>query len=158
MIFAKLGKEAQSAVYPPVLRRALAYLRNTDLMKLPLGRHDLDGDRLFLFVMEFEPRDFEGSHPEVHRNYVDLFYWPEGGERIGISSCDEKTELIEVQPEKDIAFLKDAHNESFLTAEAGDFAVFFPWDAHRPSLKIDGETRRSRKCVMKIRLDLFEEN
>jgi len=39
--------------------------------------------------------------------------------------------------------------------EAGSFAVFFPWDIHRPACAIN-EPASIRKVVVKIRLSLFE--
>ena len=48
-------------------------------------------------------------------------------------------------------------DESFLIAKEGDFAVFFPWDAHRPALMLGDAPATSRKCVIKIQMSLFEE-
>ena len=42
--------------------------------------------------------------------------------------------ICEARPQNDISFLESAADESFLIAKEGFFAVFFPWDAHRPGL------------------------
>lgn len=155
MIFAKLNGEGNYAVYPPAIQRALAYLKSTDVMQLPLGRHEIDGDRIFVNVMDMTTHGFEGSHPEIHQQYADLFYWPEGGEKIGVSAYTGKETLHEARPQDDISFLESAADESFLIAKAGFFAVFFPWDAHRPALMLDDTPATSRKCVVKISMELF---
>ena len=68
------------------------------------------------------------------------------------------TEAVwEAHPENDIALLEDVANESILVATAGCFGVFFPWDAHRPALYLGDGPATSRKCVIKISMDLFDE-
>ena len=156
MIFAKLNGEGNYAVYPAAIQKALSYLQSTDVMQLPLGRHEIDGDRIFLNVMDMTTHGFEGSHPEIHQKYADLFYWPEGGEKIGVSAYTGAEALCESRPQDDISFLASAADESFLTAKAGFFAVFFPWDAHRPGLMLGDAPATSRKCVVKISMELFQ--
>lgn len=155
MIFAKLNGEGNYAVYPAAIQKALAYLKSTDVMHLALGRHEIDGDRIFLNVMDMTTHGFEGSHPEIHQKYADLFYWPEGGEKIGVSAYTGEESLCESRPQDDISFLDSPVDESFLIAKEGFFAVFFPWDAHRPGLMLGDAPATSRKCVIKISMELF---
>lgn len=155
MIFSKLNGGDTFAAYPEAIRTALEYLRNTDMISVPLGRHELDGDRMFVNVMDMTTHPFEGSHPEVHQKYIDLMYWPEGGERIGVAPYLGSEPVYEAHPENDITLLDTVQNESILTATAGCFGVFFPWDAHRPGLFLGDFPATSRKCVIKISMDLL---
>lgn len=157
MIFSKLGIEGSRSPYPKAIRTVLDYLAATDVMALELGRHDLDGDNIFLNVMDMTTRPFEGSHPEVHQRYIDLMYWPEGGERIGVAPYLGSEPIFEDPPEQDITFLAEVENESILLATAGCFGVFFPWDAHRPGLMLGDAPATSRKLVAKIAVELLEE-
>lgn len=156
MIFSRLESASSFAACPQAVRKVLERLRDTDVMALPLGRHDLDGDRVFLNVMDMTTRPFEGSHPEVHRKYIDLMYWPEGGERIGVAPYLGTEKIFEARPEGDITLLEDVANESFLLATPGCYGVFFPWDAHRPGLMLGDAPATSRKCVAKILADLLK--
>ena len=72
MIFAKLNSDPQFRSYPKPVRQALRYLREADLLAMPLGRHDIQGDDIFLNLMEMTTHPLEGSHPEVHEKYIDL--------------------------------------------------------------------------------------
>lgn len=155
MIFARLNGGADYCVYPAAIEKVLSYLKSTDVMALSLGRHDIDGDRIFMNVMDMTTHPFEGSHPEIHEKYADLFYWPEGGEKIGVSAYTGKEAICEARPQNDISFLEAAADESFLIAREGFFAVFFPWDAHRPGLMLGDAPATSRKCVVKISMELF---
>ena len=157
MIFSKLCANDPCLAYPQAIRQVLDWLRNTDTMALPLTRHDIQGDEIFVNVMDMTTRPFEGSHPEVHQKYIDLMYWPEGGERIGVAPYLGTEKVFEARPEGDIALLEDVENESFLLATAGCYGVFFPWDAHRPGLMLGEAPATSRKCVAKIQVALLKE-
>ena len=158
MIFSKLNGSDTFAAYPKAIRQALEFLRSTDLMALPLGTHPIDGERMFANLMDMTTRTFDGSHPEVHDKYIDLMYWPEGGERIGVAHRTGAERLVTPRPEGDIDFLEAVEDESILTATAGHFGIFFPWDAHRPGLMLGDAPATSRKCVIKISLELLKDD
>ena len=111
MIFARLNGGADYCVYPAAIEKVLSYLKSTDVMALSLGRHDIDGDRIFMNVMDMTTHPFEGSHPEIHEKYADLFYWPEGGEKIGVSAYTGREAICEARPQNDISFLEAAADE-----------------------------------------------
>ena len=157
MIFSRLDEERSFAACPHAIRKVLEYLRDTDVMALPLGRQEIDGERIILNVVDMTTSPLEGSHPEVHQQYIDLMYWPEGGERIGVAPYLGTEKVFEARPEGDIALLEDVENESFLLATAGCYGVFFPWDAHRPGLMLGEAPATSRKCVAKIQVALLKE-
>lgn len=156
MILSRLNANDPFTAYPKAIRTVLDWLRAADVMALPLGRHDIAGDDIFVNIMEMTTRPYEGSHPEVHREYIDLMYWPEGGERIGVAPYLGTEPVFESRfPGQDIALLERVENESILLAPAGFFGVFFPWDAHRPGLMLGDAPATSRKCVAKIRVALL---
>lgn len=155
MIFSKLNANDSYAAYPAAIQKALDFLRTTDIMALELGKHPIDGDKMFANLMDMTTHAYEGSHPEVHQKYIDLMYWPEGGEKIGVAPYLGTEKVHEAHPENDISLLEDAENESILVATAGCFGIFFPWDAHRPGLYLGDGPATSRKCVIKISMDLL---
>lgn len=155
MFYSKLENSEKMAVYPPVIQKGLEWLRNADLLSMETGRYYIDGDDMFLNLDDMTTHPYEGSHPEVHTKYVDLMYWPEGGEKIGYGSYQGNEKIFEDHPENDIKFLESVENENFLTSAPGYFAVFFPWDAHRPSLMLGDAPATTRKGTMKINIELF---
>lgn len=110
---------------------------------------------MFANLMDMTTHGLEGSHPEVHKKYIDLMYWPEGGEKIGVAPYLGNEPVYEAKPENDISLLESVKHEWFLTATPGCFAVFFPWDAHRPALMLGEKPATSRKCVIKISMELL---
>ena len=157
MIFSKLNGTDTLESYPAAIRRALEFLRTADLMAMAPGSYPLDGDKMFANLMDMTTHGFEGSHPEVHKRYIDLMYWPEGGEKIGVAPYLGTEPVFESRPENDIALLESVEHESFLVAAAGCFGIFFPWDAHRPALMLGDAPATSRKCVVKISMELLED-
>lgn len=157
MIFSKLNGGDDFSGYAKAIQKALTFLKETDIMALELGRHELDGDKMFANIMDMTTHPFEGSHPEVHQKYIDLMYWPEGGERIGVAPYLGTEAVYEAHPENDIALLEAVEDESILTAKAGFFGLFFPWDAHRPALMLGDAPATSRKCVIKISVELLND-
>ena len=49
----------------------------------------------------------------------------------------------------------DVKNEFFIHATEGCYAVFFPNDAHRPGVCVDGKPLDYRKVVVKVSVDLL---
>lgn len=155
MIFSKLTAKDPLTAYPKAIRQALEFIQKTDWKAIENGKHPIDGDKMFANVMDMTTRPFEGSHPEIHEKYIDLMYWPEGGEKIGVAPYLGVEPILESRPENDIAFLASVDGESVLTATEGCFGVFFPWDAHRPGLFLGDGPAVSRKCVVKISVELI---
>lgn len=157
MIFSKLTAQDPLTAYPKAIRQALDFIRSTDWKTIENGKYPIMGDDMFANVMDMTTRPLEGSHPEVHEKYIDLMYWPEGGEKIGVAPRLGTEPVFEARPDSDISFLASVENESVITATEGCFGVFFPWDAHRPGLFLGEGPAVSRKCVVKISVKLMDQ-
>ncbi len=155
MIFSNLRYGDTLAAYPDGIRRALAWLQKTDVMALEAGRVEIEGASIYALVQDLTTHPMEGTHPEVHKKYIDLMYWPEAGERIGVAPYTGKEALYDEKPEKDVAHLESVEQENILTTAPGDFCVLFPWDAHRPGLDPAEGQASFRKIVMKVSMDLI---
>lgn len=133
----------------PRLRRVFDYLATTDIEALEIGRHDIEGDSLFVNVSELELRPIEAAHLEVHNRYVDVQVVVGGEECFGWSErCHCHEAEGEFDAERDILFYADKP-QTFYTLRTGQFTILFPEDAHAPML---GEGR-VRKLIFKVALD-----
>jgi YhcH/YjgK/YiaL family protein len=129
------------------IEKGLRFLRETDLNSLELGRHELDGDRLFILVQEYEPKDLKDAEFEFHKRYIDIQYICKGKELMAYSPLDKLTVTKEYDEVKDVAKLKGTG--SFCLAEENSFLVFFPHDGHMPGVAAE-EKVPVRKIVVKI--------
>jgi len=132
--------------------KAFIFLKNNDLQGLEVKRHDIDGDNLYAPVSEYLTKNEEDARYEAHRKYIDIQYVINGKELIGVAPMSQKKDILEPYDAlKDIEFLTVTGGENHL-ALPDRFFVFFPDDAHRPSLK-DGENSPVRKIVVKVKID-----
>jgi biofilm protein TabA len=134
----------------PRLARGLEFLRATDLMRLPTGRHEIDGDRIFAIVDEYTTRPRTQCRLEAHRRYHDIQYMVRGIECIGHAPLRNMTEQTPYDPARDIAFFEGDFD--ILTLRAGMFAIFGPEDAHAPQIAA-GAPSHVRKVVVKLALN-----
>ena len=146
MIFDRIENKDLYVKAHPLFEKAFAfieeYLRNP---KEP-GEYHICGDELFARVLAYDTRS-EGQY-EVHNKYIDIQFIAEGAERVCYGSrCDfEDTEYNEAG---DFMFLEGDEQRLEFVLHQGEFAVFFPEDAHKPSLDID-QKNQVIKVVLKV--------
>ena len=116
----------------PNYARALEYIRNTDLNSLESGKHLIDGDNLFVNIVDSKMKTPEEARLEVHDRYIDIQVPLSKAESFGVkprSACTEPDG--EFNAEKDILFYKDKDWET-VTVEAGKAVTFDTDTAHAP--------------------------
>ena len=128
------------------LDTAIEFLAAHPLDTLPLGRTEVDGDEVFINVMDADLKPHTGSHAEYHRLYADLQIDLTGSEHLGWAS--EGTEQGEFDEKNDFG-LRTGPEHCGMTLGGGRFAVFFPGELHKPSCKTPG-CDHVRKAVVKI--------
>jgi YhcH/YjgK/YiaL family protein len=132
MILDTLINSARYAGMHPGFARAFEFLAATDLAALPPGRHEIDGDRIYVSIDHTDGRGEDGARLEAHRRYIDIQYTIDGNELIGwmplarISSPDGGFDDT-----KDIGFFADRPS-TWIAVPPGSFTIFFPHDAHAP--------------------------
>ncbi len=131
--------------------KAFAYLKNTThLLTLQTGKHLIDGENVFALVSEYSSKNPEDTRFEAHKLYTDVQYIISGKELIGRTDFANTTAVITpYDAAKDIAFFQVKDSQNY-TATPGTFFIFFPNDAHRPSMR-DGESVKVKKVVVKVR-------
>jgi YhcH/YjgK/YiaL family protein len=132
--------------------KAFAFLRDSDLTKIAIGRHDIDGDNLFATVSEYMTKNEEDTKFEAHRKYIDIQHVINGAEQMSITPLsDRQEELVPYDPAKDVEFMSVNKTSSY-EATPDKVFIFFPSDIHRPSVKI-GENKNVRKVVVKVKIE-----
>ena len=132
----------------PNLDTAIDYLLTHDLSALPNGRTEVDGDEVFINVMDAALHPDAGYHPEYHKLYADLQIDITGGEGWGYTTLpgEEAGEFT-----GDIGFRTSPDAVSGTLGE-GRFVLFFPGELHKPGVARPG-CAHVRKVVIKIRME-----
>lgn len=145
---------AQLSLYPGKIAQAIEWLRAQDLLALPAGRQEVEGEIMFAQVIDHETKLSSEILAERHRLYLDVQCVYRGAEQMAVSIETGQNVLHTPYDEnRDILFYEIPAQESLLIVNAGQFAVFFPTDVHRPGIALDKTPAAVRKIVVKIRVD-----
>jgi len=148
MVLDRLENAVRYLGLHPSFPAAFAFLQQSDLASLPLGRRELDGHRLYANVECVEGRGREGAKLEAHRRYIDIQLSLEAPDLIGwrgLASCETVEQAYDGARECEVF---GDEPEAWIALPSGTFAVFFPEDAHAP-LAAEGPLR---KVVVKVRM------
>jgi YhcH/YjgK/YiaL family protein len=138
------------AANPDRWEKAFKFLRDTDLKNIEKGKYEIDGEDLYASVSEYTTKNEEDAKLEAHRKYADIQYIISGEEKMGLVPLT-KTEVVTPYDDvKDVCFLK-AGKLSYHIATPKVYFVFFPEDAHKPSIKVT-DNEPVKKVVLKVRL------
>lgn len=143
----------ENAFLSPALQKGLAYIARTDFSALAAGRQEIDGDAVYAVVLDYLPEPMDKRRAEVHRKYIDIQYIVSGEELIGQAFLkDNLTPCEDLLADKDALLFDAVEGESMLHMTAGMYAIFFPWDIHRPGCESVPGTH-VRKVVVKVRVE-----
>lgn len=147
MIFDSLKNRALYYALCPRFERAFDYIVSTDLAALPVGRHTIDDDDIFVNVIECDLKKPADAKLEIHDKYIDIQVVVSGLESFGWSERAEvRRPLGDFDAEKDIRFYDDTP-QTYYTLKSGQFTILMPDDAHAPMV---GEGR-VKKLIVKVR-------
>ena len=133
----------------PLFSQAFDFIASYLAEPKPVGKYELLGDALFAMVQTYTAKT--EARMEAHNKYIDLQFVVSGEERILWAQRDELTVTEDLGEEKDALFLTDGDRPAALTLRAGEFAIFYPSDAHKPGLATDAPADVV-KIVVKIKL------
>lgn len=133
----------------PRIKRAFEYIRQTDLLSIDVGRHDIDGQNLYAMVQNYNTKPIQGGSWEAHRQYIDLQYLVRGIEKIGYCNIHRLSQGV-YDASRD--YLPLQGQGDYVTLKEGDFTILFPDDAHLPGIALDVPVS-VRKLVVKISVE-----
>jgi biofilm protein TabA len=87
---------------------------------------------------------------ESHCAHIDVQVVVAGEELIEVGDIAHLTVVEDLRPGKDVIFYRPFDGGSVLRVRAGAAAVFFPSDAHLPSLRPGAAATLVRKTVIKV--------
>lgn len=129
--------------------KAANYIKTENLSELPLGKHNIVDEDVFVIVSEYQTKEADQCMPEAHEKYIDIQILIEGEELIGYAPLKKQKLAIEYNAENDVVFYHSKTNKFKLLP--GEFAVFFPHDIHQPGI-ISKSVKTVKKAVFKIKV------
>lgn len=151
MLLDALSNRARYHSLHPGFEAAFEFLSRAPLASMAAGRHEIDGQRLFVMLNVGQALGRDGSKAEAHKSYIDIQLTIAGAEVIGWSPLADCREILApYDAEKDF-WLFSEHPKVWCPVPPGVFAIFFPEDVHSP-MAAAPETAL-RKAVVKVAVD-----
>lgn len=160
-LFGSLAAVRAQLATTPSFQRAFAYLEECfrpgadafrRLQAVGVGeteRVELGGG-VFALEQAYAPKARAEGRWESHRAYIDVQVVFSGEEFMEATDVARLKVAEDLTPAKDLLFYQAFDAGSVLRVKAGEAAVFFPIDAHMPSLAIGGSAAVVRKTVVKV--------
>lgn len=134
MIIDSLKNSAAIEGLNPYFKKIFDYVKSHDLLTAAPGKITIDGDNAYIMVSEVQGREKTAALLETHNRYIDIQILLKGEEGFGWKS---RTALEEgkdtYNATDDICFYRE-EAKLYFTLSVGEFAVFFPEDAHAPCI------------------------
>ena len=150
MILDSLKNRALYESLHPRFKCVFDYIESHDLASMECGRHDIDGDNIFVNVQELELKPQSEARLELHRRYIDIQLLLRGDEELfgwsEIGDCHKAEAEFDTQ--KDVQFFTDTP-QCFYSLRVGQFTILYPEDGHAPMLGKGAV----KKCIFKIAID-----
>ena len=122
---------------------AQEFLLTADLASLSAGRHDIDGDNVFVNIQEYTQEDKTPAY-EAHAVYADIQLVLRGSERFrwGLGTPGEL--------QGDFRPVTGVERYVEFTLRENQFVIFLPGEPHAPGLPENGPAF-CRKAVVKVK-------
>lgn len=131
MILDVLSNSARYEGLHPGFDKAFAFLKEAQKELPAVGRYELDGDRVYALVQQYDTIPAENTKWEAHKKYIDIQFIHAGAEVISWDNISRMPAGQAYNPDKD-CYVYQAPGASPLELQAGTFAIFYPEDLHRP--------------------------
>ena len=118
------------------------------------GRHEIAGDDAYASVFSYDTKPLKEGIYEAHRKQIDIQLLLKGRESAYVTDIDGLSVKTEYKEKEDYVLFNDPERLPGATPlTPGFFAVFFPNDAHKPSLNYGAVAENVTKVVVKINVD-----
>lgn len=132
---------------------AASYLKKLNTADLTPGHYEVDGADVFANFYHVTLESPDTLSFETHTHYADIQIITDGCEGMWYAPLSSAlTVRAPYEAERDVTFYNDPAQSEELAVRAGQYAVFLPDDAHKPSCQT-GNSSYSHKLVIKVRID-----
>ncbi len=102
-------------------------------------------------VMEFETSPAEEKKAEMHRKFIDIQLLISGEEMIEYGLSEPDLALYdEYRDEDDYQLTDKIEHKNELILQPNMFAIFLPYEPHKPGNAVGGQNKLLKKLVVKV--------
>lgn len=147
MIFGNMKNLDEFDYLKDNIKKCFEYAKSHDLKNYEKGTHKIDGENLFVNIVEYTTTASENRFWEAHKNYLDLHLMLDGIEQIDLNFIDnmEQKEFVE----KDDFLPLEGKENSHVILNKDDFLICYPNDGHKTAICVN-EPVTIKKAIFKI--------
>lgn len=131
----------------PLFSKVVEFINQHDLNTLEEGKHEIVGKDLFVNIQTAKGKTPDEAVIETHNKMIDIQIPLSAAETYGYTPREALPEAA-YNEEKDITKIPGLAAESYVTAQPGCFAIFFPQDGHAPCITGVDEIK---KAIFKVK-------
>lgn len=139
------------SIAPEVMPRLIEFFGKCGAGEIAEGRHELDGDKLYVNVQSYATKTFDPDMLEYHKKYVDIQLLLAGTETLYYEPAGTAV-TKPYNEETDCGFNKVPESALPIKLEVGNFVLLLPGEGHLPGV---GDGSGVVKAVVKISADLL---
>lgn len=153
MIVDSIENLERYAVLNPRFTAVVEFLRKNDLSSLAAGKHEIQGNEVFVNVQDAPVKTREEARFETHREMIDIQVPVSGTEEHGwcpladlpAAEYDAAIDMTLHAPAAPAPISSLA--STYFVLRPGQFAIYFPTDGHAPAIT----TTTLRKAIFKVK-------
>ena len=149
MIFGNIHNLKEVPFLEEKVKECFEYAKNHNLVSYEEGSHEIDGERLFVNIVEYTTTKPEERFWEAHKNYLDVHVMLQGTEQIDLNFIQNMD--VKEFVEKDDFLPMDGDKNSSVILRDGDFLICYPSDGHRTAVAVQ-EPEKIKKEIFKVRI------
>lgn len=150
MIFGNVEKLEEYSFLEDAVKECFEYAKSHDLVSYEKGSHEIDGERLFVNIVEYTTTEAENRFWEAHKNYLDVHLMLNGEEQIDLNFIQNMD--VKEFVEKDDFLPMNGEKNSSIILRNGDFLICYPCDGHRTAVMVK-EPNTIKKAIFKVRIN-----
>lgn len=150
MILTTKKYRQQQLIDEDILQLIDSFISNHDLNRLELGKHIIEGDRVYANVMEYQTKPMEECMWEAHQKYLDVHYLVRGEEIIYVANISNMQQ--EMYSEEGDYYRLNGSPEHQVCLKPGEYLTFSTEDAHMTGCCYNNRLS-VKKIVFKIRIE-----
>ena len=147
MIYTEISNISHYRGIGKYLDKAIDYLAEHSLDGLEPGHYEIDGNKVYLNVLDYETIREEEAFFEAHAKYADIQMVTEGEELVGVSDLS-RVSVKTFDREKDL-YEVEGPVEHYIRLIPGKALIAMPGDAHKLKLA-KSQPAAVRKAVIKV--------
>ncbi|MDY5774753.1 MAG: YhcH/YjgK/YiaL family protein [Lachnospiraceae bacterium] len=149
MIFGNIHNLKEVPFLEEKVKECFEYAKSHNLVSYEEGSHEIDGERLFVNIVEYTTTKPEERFWEAHKNYLDVHVMLQGTEQIDLNFIQNMD--VKEFVEKDDFLPMDGDKNSSVILRDGDFLICYPSDGHRTAVAVQ-EPEKIKKAIFKVRI------